>query len=979
MLIQIKRWLEPPHFEGDEEKTTQARIANSLIVYLGAALLIVIFILIPLFAFQKIGSWILSIAIFSALVVGRRFIFRGQLRLGSTLIFSVIYLCILSMLILSGGSSGTAMFYFATVVLIAGYFLDARVVNGFTIPTFLIAMGITILQDWGLVALPKVFMFNSIFSWLATGLGLVFMIRTRDLFVGNLKSAIASAQHKNAALQEAEATLRESEEKFKAQYKGIPIPTYSWQCMGDDLILVDYNDSAFKFTQERIVNLLGKTASAVYRDNPETFSELIECSRKKINSKCERWHRLASTGEMKYIAINYAFVPPDLVMVHTEDITERKNAETRNLIIAEVQDKLLHPCNLEDIYRLVAEKTQQLIGNGITATSILDKKRRTVRMGSYYGADIPLEKMLSILGFDPWQKEFSLDDMTEEDLRIYRSGRLGMLEGGLYTLMTRLVPQPACLLIEKRLRVQKIYGMGFVCKNEHLGSLVILARDDITPHIAAIEQIVNLAAIVIERNLAEEEVKNSEKRFHALIEHGRDNISLLAADGILLWENPSVNSTLGYAPDQFVGRNIFELMHPEDQTWTSAMYAQVVQSPGNIQEGEFRLLHVDGAWRWIECSAMNLLDEPSVQAIVINYRDITDRKQRENELQAIATLSAALRAAPTRTEMLPVIIEQLVVLLDCKAASIEIIDPLTRDSVTEVALGAWESLIGVRQKNGTGINAIISQTRQPYYTNNLHHDPNFAHPELVHTGIHGGIGAPLIAQDNLIGFVWMGRRTEVVQSDVRLFSAIADITANAIHRATLHEQAQKNAADLTLAYDTTLEGWAHALELRDHETEGHTRRVVQMTINLARTMGIGDDELENIRRGALLHDIGKMGIPDSILLKPDVLDEREWEIMKRHPEYACKLLEPIEYLRPVLDIPYCHHEKWDGTGYPRGLKGEQIPLPARIFAIADVWDALTSDRPYRAGWAKEKVLEYIKRLEGRHFDPTVVEAFLKTA
>lgn len=150
-----------------------------------------------------------------------------------------------------------------------------------------------------------------------------------------------------------------------------------------------------------------------------------------------------------------------------------------------------------------------------------------------------------------------------------------------------------------------------------------------------------------------------------------------------------------------------------------------------------------------------------------------------------------------------------------------------------------------------------------------------------------------------------------------------------------------------------------------------------MTVDLARAIGIASNEMENIRRGALLHDIGKMGVPDSVLLKPGTLNEREWEIMHRHPEYAKELLEPIMYLRQVLDIPYCHHEKWDGTGYPRRLTGEQIPLAARLFAVVDVWDALTSDRPYRPAWSKEKALAYITEQKGRHFDPQAVEMFLK--
>jgi putative nucleotidyltransferase with HDIG domain len=203
------------------------------------------------------------------------------------------------------------------------------------------------------------------------------------------------------------------------------------------------------------------------------------------------------------------------------------------------------------------------------------------------------------------------------------------------------------------------------------------------------------------------------------------------------------------------------------------------------------------------------------------------------------------------------------------------------------------------------------------------------------------------------------------------------MTANALHRAALHERTKKYAMDLTLAYDTTLEGWAHALELRDQETEGHSRHVVQLTVDLARAMGAAEDEMEHIRRGALLHDVGKMGIPDSVLLKPGTLNDREWEIMRRHPEYAYQLLQPIEYLRPVIDIPYCHHEKWDGSGYPRGLKGEEIPLAARIFAIVDVWDALLTDRPYRKAWTVDKARSYLTEQSGLHFDPKVVQSFLE--
>jgi putative nucleotidyltransferase with HDIG domain len=179
------------------------------------------------------------------------------------------------------------------------------------------------------------------------------------------------------------------------------------------------------------------------------------------------------------------------------------------------------------------------------------------------------------------------------------------------------------------------------------------------------------------------------------------------------------------------------------------------------------------------------------------------------------------------------------------------------------------------------------------------------------------------------------------------------------------------------AYDTTIEGWSRVLDLRDKETEGHSRRVTELTLGLARAMGMSEDELVHVRRGALLHDIGKMGVPDAILLKPGPLDDEEWAIMCRHPVYAYQMLLPIAYLQEALDIPYCHHEKWDGSGYPRGLMGEQIPLAARIFAVVDVWDAMRSDRPYRTGWSAAETREHIRALAGTHFDPEVVRIFLE--
>jgi putative two-component system response regulator len=182
---------------------------------------------------------------------------------------------------------------------------------------------------------------------------------------------------------------------------------------------------------------------------------------------------------------------------------------------------------------------------------------------------------------------------------------------------------------------------------------------------------------------------------------------------------------------------------------------------------------------------------------------------------------------------------------------------------------------------------------------------------------------------------------------------------------------------LSEAYEATIEGWSRAMDLRDRETEGHSRRVTELSIKLAKTMGLSDEDILHLRHGALLHDMGKIGIPDSILHKQDELTEEEWVIMRQHPKLAFDMLNAIDYLREALDIPYFHHEKWDGTGYPQGLKGDQIPIAARIFAVADVWDALTSDRPYRPAWSREEALNYIREQSGKHFDPQVVVQFFR--
>jgi HD-GYP domain-containing protein (c-di-GMP phosphodiesterase class II) len=238
-------------------------------------------------------------------------------------------------------------------------------------------------------------------------------------------------------------------------------------------------------------------------------------------------------------------------------------------------------------------------------------------------------------------------------------------------------------------------------------------------------------------------------------------------------------------------------------------------------------------------------------------------------------------------------------------------------------------------------------------------------------------GVPLISKNKVQGVLELFHRTELEPDDdwMNFLNTLTSETAIAVDNAQLFKDLEKSNLDLAVAYETTLEGWAKTLELRDRETEGHSQRVMDLTTRLSKKLGISDDDLVHVQRGAVLHDIGKMGVPDQILLKEGPLTPDEWEIMRKHPVFAYEMLSTIPFLKKATDIPYCHHEKWDGSGYPRGLKGEQIPLGARIFALVDVWDALRSDRPYRKAWTDDEALDYIHQQSGSHFDPIVVKAF----
>ncbi len=398
-------------------------------------------------------------------------------------------------------------------------------------------------------------------------------------------------------------------------------------------------------------------------------------------------------------------------------------------------------------------------------------------------------------------------------------------------------------------------------------------------------------------------------------------------------------------------------------------------------ENEF--VYADGSRGWFE-----LRIQPVPEGIFILSIDITGRKQAEHEIeqqlfriQSLRAIDLAILGTTDLNLALKTVLQETRDRLHVDVVSVMLLDSLGVMLDTKAQLGLYvPGHPHLRVRLGLGTLGVAALNRDMVAFPNF---DEYVPDDLAQWACEESLKAlfivPLVAKGRVVGVLNVGHRTPLDPPHdwIDFLAALAGQAAMAIDNGKSFLDLQRAHLDLALAYNTTIEGWSHALDLRDKETEGHSMRVTEMTIRLARQAGMSETEIVQIKRGALLHDIGKMGIPDAILLKPDRLTEEEWTIIRKHPVYAYEMLLPISYLRPALDIPYCHHEKWDGTGYPRGLKGDQIPLAARLFAVVDVWDALRSNRPYRPGWPEEKVLAHIQAQAGTHFDPYAVELFLK--
>ena len=395
--------------------------------------------------------------------------------------------------------------------------------------------------------------------------------------------------------------------------------------------------------------------------------------------------------------------------------------------------------------------------------------------------------------------------------------------------------------------------------------------------------------------------------------------------------------------------------------------------------------------RFIEINAIPRFDSRHQPVGLIHIvRDITSRKRAEQQIEtqmqrlsALRNIDMAITSSLDMRISIKIILNEVASQLHVDACDILFLNPHTQ--ILEYIDGRGfntDALRYTRLKLGESHAGVAALEKHTVRIRDLSVGKSglTRSPLLAKEGFIEYFAVPLSSKGQVKGVLEIFHRSAINpdQEWLDFLEALGVQSAIAIDNAQMFNELERSNTELALAYDTTLEGWSRALDYRDKETEGHSQRVTEMTVKMAQSIGIVDEDLVQVRRGALLHDIGKLGVPDGILLKPGKLSDEEMEIMKRHPIIAYEILSPIAFLRKAIDIPYCHHEKWDGTGYPRGLKGEQIPLAARIFSVVDVFDALLSDRPYREAWTKEKTLEYIHEQAGIHFDPEVAEYFLSS-
>jgi PAS domain S-box-containing protein len=520
------------------------------------------------------------------------------------------------------------------------------------------------------------------------------------------------------------------------------------------------------------------------------------------------------------------------------------------------------------------------------------------------------------------------------------------------------------------------------------GASDYMIKGNVARLIPAIEREVRETSVRRERSKADNALRASEEKFAKAFHTSPDAVVISRlSDGVILDTNVGFTNMMGYTAQEAQGKTTLGL-----GLWLNEnnrkFFMDSIRNSGEVTNLEMPFYRKDGSIHTGLISAKTIEIDGEMGLLTIT-RDITERKQNEERIQrqvqqlaALHSIDNAITSGFDLYTVLNTLLEQVTEQLVVDAATVLMLDQKSQTLEYAASRGfKTAALRHTRLRLGEGLAGQAALQQRMFTVENLKESESSLSRSLSldEEGFIAYFSIPLIARRKVLGVLEVFHRKPIEPNSdwLNFLEAMVGQAAIALDNSTMFNELQIANAQLMFAIDDTIQAWARALELRDIETANHSKQVVEKSMQLARKMGLNSEELRQVQQGAMLHDVGKMGIPDSILLKPDKLEPEEWKIMKLHPVYAYNLLNGVPYLRAAADIPYCHHEHWDGSGYPRGLKGVEIPLTARIFAVADVWEALLQDRPYRKAWSVEKVIKYIRDMSGKQFDPHIVDLFME--
>ena len=477
-------------------------------------------------------------------------------------------------------------------------------------------------------------------------------------------------------------------------------------------------------------------------------------------------------------------------------------------------------------------------------------------------------------------------------------------------------------------------------------------------------------------------LSSTEQTLEAVLQTFTDTNFVLTPDGEILDYRLNSSALRYIFPGSIQNKKIADVF-PAELAGNLEHALRTVQQTGNVFSLEYAL-PISNREYWFDARFIPFSDSK----IMLIARDITECRETKikmerqvQQLSILRSIDLAIASGLDLNLLLSMLLDRVMALMHVDAATILLFN--SKSNLLEFAAGKGfrsNILQYTRLKLGEGCAGRVALEREMIHIPDLQQERmEFDRsPLFVQENFVTYWGVPLMAKGRVLGVLEMFHRAPLKPDrDLQNFLImVGGQAAIAIDSSMMFSELQRSNVELSLAYDATIEGLSRALDLRDKETKEHTFRVTDITVKLATRLGIRQSDLIHIRRGAILHDIGKVAIPDQILFKPGPLAQDEWEIMRRHPNIAVELLSPVTYLEPALEIPHWHHEKWDGSGYPDGLRQEDIPFAARLFALADVYDALISKRPYRSPWSKWEAVQYIEGQAGTHFDPRIVPEFL---